>query len=51
MIKNLNNDQELIDSLKEALSNGLITKDQLYVALNNGQITLIEYLKSIGTNI
>jgi len=39
-------DDELIEQLKRALKEGVVTADRLYVAVNNGQITLIEYLLS-----
>ncbi len=42
-MRELIKDDKLIDAYKIALASGEITKDQIYNALANNQITLIEY--------
>ena len=42
-IKNLQSDPELIAQLKESISNGAVSEDQLRAGLDRGWITLQEY--------
>ena len=44
--KDLNQDDTLIEGLRKSLASGDINVGNLYVMLNNGKISLLEYLRS-----